>query len=93
MLDLDNVTAINIRVEEYQPSTLFDTVISRAFSSIADFERLCCHLLAIDGQMIAMKGADVEQNTLEALPLKYEIFEVDVPLLDASRHVIRMWKA
>ncbi|WP_224728288.1 16S rRNA (guanine(527)-N(7))-methyltransferase RsmG [Cysteiniphilum sp. JM-1] len=93
VLDLDNVTAMNIRVEDYEPSTLFDTVISRAFSSIADFERLCRHLLAIDGQMIAMKGAEVEQETLDILPLKYEIFEVDVPLLDATRHVIRMYQA
>ena len=43
--------------------------------------------------MIAMKGAEVEQDTLDVLPLKYEIFEVDVPLLDATRHVIRMYKA
>ncbi|WP_440615913.1 16S rRNA (guanine(527)-N(7))-methyltransferase RsmG [Cysteiniphilum sp. 6C5] len=93
VLDLENVTAVNIRVEAYQPEVLFDTVISRAFSSIADFERLCQHLLAVDGQMIAMKGGKIEQGALDALPLKHEIFEVDVPLLDAERHVIRMYKA
>lgn len=93
LLDLDNVTTVNIRVEDYQPVTLFDTVISRAFSSISNFERLCRHLLAVGGQMIVMKGAKVEQDTLEALSLKYEIFKVSVPLLDATRHVIRIWNA
>ena len=93
VLDLDNVTAVNIRVEDYKPVALFDTIISRAFSSITDFERLCRHLLAINGQMIAMKGSEIEHDALEVLPLQYEIFEIDVPLLDATRHVIRMWKA
>ena len=91
MLDLDNLTAINIRVENYQTEVLFDTVISRAFSSVSNFQHLCKHLLATNGQMIAMKGAETQQDTLKNSLLKYEIFEVNVPLLNAKRHVIRMY--
>ena len=35
-LKLDNVTAVQARVEEYQDETQFDGVISRAFASLND---------------------------------------------------------
>ncbi|WP_233263347.1 16S rRNA (guanine(527)-N(7))-methyltransferase RsmG [Caedibacter taeniospiralis] len=93
VLDLKNVIVLNIRVENYQPEIPFDSVVSRAFSSIDDFYHLCQHLLAQNGQMIAMKGADLELEALAQVPMKNEAFEVDVPLLDAKRHVVRMWRS
>ncbi len=91
-LSLQNITPINIRIESYQPKTLFDTIISRAFSSVGDFYHLCHHLVANDGQLIAMKGADLELTALENLNQYFETFEVNVPLLEAKRHVIRITK-
>ena len=93
VLDLKNVIVLNIRVENYQPEIPFDSVVSRAFSSIGDFYRLCQHLLAQNGQMIVMKGADLELEALAQVPMQHEAFEVDVPLLDAKRHVVRMWRS
>lgn len=90
-LNLSNVAAIKARVEAYYPKVTYDTVISRAFSSIYNFQRLSKHLLSKDGQMIAMKGSDVEKDTLVSLDLKYEIFAIDVPFLEARRNIIRMW--
>ena len=47
ILNLDNVTLEDARVEEYQPDTLFDTVICRAFSDLPDFYRYAARHLVI----------------------------------------------
>ncbi len=55
-MGLDNVEVIESRVESYQPSQAFDTVISRAFSSLDQMTGLTRHLLAEKGYWLAMKG-------------------------------------
>ena len=47
---------ITERVEAYQPAEKFDRITSRAFSELAEFVKLSRHLLAADGQFVAMKG-------------------------------------
>lgn len=66
-LGLDNVTLIESRIEAYRPEVGFDTVISRAFASLADFARLSGHCLAESGCLLAMK-ADCPAAELSALP-------------------------
>src|ERR1700722_7511648 len=53
---LRNVKIINHRVEEYSADPLFDSVISRAFSTLRDFITLSQHLVKPGGQLLAMKG-------------------------------------
>ncbi|APX94810.1 16S rRNA (guanine(527)-N(7))-methyltransferase RsmG [Halomonas sp. 1513] len=65
-LGLDNVTPIQARVEALAVPP-FDQVISRAFASLDDFVALSDHLLASDGQWLAMKGPGVEEE-LAGLP-------------------------
>ncbi|WP_407920613.1 16S rRNA (guanine(527)-N(7))-methyltransferase RsmG [Facilibium subflavum] len=91
-LKLDNITPLNIRIEAYKPEKPFDHVVSRAFSSLSDFYRLCQHLLTDSGTLLAMKGAKVDENELQALPVKYEVKELHVPMLEAQRHVVIMHK-
>ena len=43
-LGLTNVTPVKSRVEEYQPETGFDGVLSRAFASLEDMLSWCHHL-------------------------------------------------
>ena len=54
-LCLDNVAVVNDRVEHFEGSP-FQTVVSRAFASLADAYTLALRLLAEGGAMVAMKG-------------------------------------
>lgn len=66
-LDLKNLEVVQIRVENYHPTQGFDTVISRAFSSIAQMLHWTKHLIAQDGIWLAMKGRypEAELHELE----------------------------
>lgn len=88
-LALKNVEVVQSRVENYRPSRIFDTVVSRAFASIADMLAHARHLCAPGGRFLAMKGAYPEEE-LEALPAGYdvEVVPLTVPGLDAARHVV-----
>jgi|SRR5690554_6528046 len=93
-LGLKNITAVQSRVETYQPEQGFDTVISRAFASLADMLSWCHHLPSASGRYIALKGqlsdaelADVNEN--------FEITAthvIQVPELDAARHLVEIKK-
>ena len=67
-------------------------VVSRAFSDLADFVNLAGHLCTPGGTMLAMKGlypdAEIAQLpagwTVESAPA------LDIPALEASRHLVVM---
>ncbi|PKO58691.1 MAG: 16S rRNA (guanine(527)-N(7))-methyltransferase RsmG [Betaproteobacteria bacterium HGW-Betaproteobacteria-19] len=93
-LGLGNFSVINARVEQVQPDRLpggaADGVISRAFSSLADFARLSGHLVAEGGALYAMKGVH-PADELGALPdgwVLSEVHPLTVPGLDAERHLL-----
>lgn len=93
-LQLGHFTVINKRVEQVQPDSLSggaaEGVISRAFSSLADFARLSGHLVAEGGALYAMKGVH-PADELAALPAGWIVAEVHpltVPGLDAERHLL-----
>lgn len=91
-LKLSNVEVITGRVEQYQPEALFDRITSRAFSELAEFARLTKHLLAEQGQYVAMKGV-YPYEEIAQLPdwlVVSEVIPVHVPGLDAERHLVRM---
>ena len=77
------------------PAGAADGVISRAFSSLADFVRLSAHLLAEDGALYAMKGVQ-PVDELAALPAGWRVAEthaLQVPGLDAERHLLVIRRA
>ena len=88
-LHLRNATAVTARVEDYAGGA-FTAIVSRAFSSLADFTGKTRHLLGSDGTWVAMKGA-VPADELRDLASDIECVEV-VPLavtgLDAQRHAL-----
>jgi len=87
-LDLDNLSTVHARVENFQPSEPFEIVISRAFSEIALFIQLTKHLIAINGQWLAMKGV-MPSGELDGLPLTpSKIISLKVAGLDAERHLV-----
>ncbi|ALO43854.1 MULTISPECIES: 16S rRNA (guanine(527)-N(7))-methyltransferase RsmG [Pseudoalteromonas] len=93
-LGLDNVTPVQSRVEEYQPSVKLDGVLSRAFASLQDMVQWCSHLIDDSGRFVALKGQFPDEE-LENLPAgtKFEQdISLDVPKLDAERHLIILSK-
>ena len=93
-LKLTNASEINHRVEAYQPNQLFDAVISRAFSSISDMLNQCDHLVSDQGCFLAMKGKkpDSELSQMSKAYKVIEVSEVNVPLIDNERHLIKIIK-
>jgi 16S rRNA (guanine527-N7)-methyltransferase len=95
-LRLDNFTIINRRIETILPADFpaggVDGVISRAFSSLADFARLAGHLVPTGGALYAMKGI-LPEVEMVALPAGWRI-EAAHPLtvtgLNAARHLLVM---
>ena len=88
-LGLKNVTVVDARAEEFHPEQGFDSVISRAFATIADMLAVAGHLAASGGQFLALKGVYPEQELAE-LPHGYRLQAVhplDVPFLGAERHL------
>jgi 16S rRNA (guanine527-N7)-methyltransferase len=92
-LGLDNVTVVHSRVEEYRAEQQFDTVITRAFASVADILTGSRHLLTPQGEFLAMKGA-VPEAELAELPQGFHLNEVialKVPGLEQEqRHLLRI---
>lgn len=91
-LELDNVTVVNARVEAYQPSVLFDGVVSRAFSSLEDMVNGCQHLLTAQGRFWAMKGIYPEDE-LKPLAKHYIVansFKLQIPREEGERHLLEI---
>ncbi len=89
-LKLDNVSIVQMRVEEYQPAEKFDNLLSRAFSSLQSFISSSAHLLAEGGQLIAMKGVwpGDEQELLTNSFKIDEVVKLMVPGLPEQRHLV-----
>ena len=89
-LGLDNVEVHAVRAELFKPERLFAVVVSRAFAELDEFVRLSGHLTAPGGVMLAMKGL-YPYEELTRLPANCSVREViplDVPQLDATRHLV-----
>jgi 16S rRNA (guanine527-N7)-methyltransferase len=91
-LRTDNVQVIHTRAENYRPFELFDTVMARALSSLADFAAYAGHLCAPDGRLLAMKGKRPDEE-ISALPKSFRVLAVHrlkVPGLDDERHLVEL---
>lgn len=92
-LELQNVAVVHSRVEDYRPDHPFDTVITRAFASVADILTGSRHLMAPAGEVLAMKGA-VPEGELEALPAGFRLLDtivLEVPGLEQEqRNLLRI---
>ncbi|MES2684445.1 MAG: 16S rRNA (guanine(527)-N(7))-methyltransferase RsmG [Pseudomonadota bacterium] len=89
-LGLSNFEPLEGRVEDLPATLQFDTITSRAFASLADFFMLTRHLLAADGQWVAMKGK-LTADELAGIPPDVEIIEtrnLSVPGLKEARHAV-----
>lgn len=89
-LGLSNVVPVQARAESYVPDQLFDTVISRAFTALADFIANSGRLTNPGGCLLAMKGK-IPDAELQALPEDWQATDIAalrVPGLQAERHIV-----
>jgi 16S rRNA (guanine527-N7)-methyltransferase len=87
-----NVQVEHARAESYRPFELFDTVVARALSSLADFAAYAGHLCTPDGRLLAMKGKRPDEE-ISALPKSFRVLAVHrlkVPGLDDERHLVEL---
>ncbi len=84
VLSLNNVEIVQSRVEDYQPEHGFDTVISRAFSSLEQMLHWTQHLVAKEGIWLAMKGRYPEEE-LAVLHHNYRVEEYSVEHVEGER--------
>lgn len=75
---LSNLEIVQIRVENYHPEQGFDTVVSRAFSSLEQMIQWTQHLISPKGIWLAMKGqVPVDELSKINLPFKTEEYIVE----------------
>lgn len=89
-LGVGNVQVVKARAEDHEDAEGFGVVVSRAFSSVADFIRVAGHLARSDGRLLAMKGAFPEAE-LEDLPGTWRLqaaHKLSVPGLLGRRHLL-----
>ena len=90
-LELPKEKTIHSRVESYHSPQLYDTILARAFGSLAMIWENTRHLLKDSGTVLAMKGLDPKEE-IQALPpeVKVENIAISVPLLNSQRHMVRL---
>ncbi|KFZ30965.1 16S rRNA methyltransferase [Pseudidiomarina salinarum] len=93
-LQLTNVTAVQSRVEDYQPDSKFDGVISRAFASLNDMLSWCRHLPGAQGRYLALKGVYPTEELAQfeqTFGTEFEIEAINrlqVPGAEGERHLV-----
>lgn len=93
-LKIDNIQAVQSRVEDYEPSVTIDGVLSRAFASLKDMLHWCQHLVDSQGVFLALKG-QIPIDELQQLPLGFTLqdtIKLDVPGLEGERHIVKIKK-
>ena len=94
-MGLDNVVPVQVRAETYSAEPLFDSIVSRAYSSLHDFVTSSGRLVAQGGQLVAMKGKH-PQAELAAVPDNWQVTRLEklsVPDVDADRHIVVLQRA
>ena len=89
-LGIANVEVVQTLVESYAPAAPFDTIVSRAFGSLADLYTAAARLLAPGGVLLAMKGPTPEVEPQIAATAEVTVIPLQVPGVDGGRTLVRM---
>ena len=90
-LGLKQVATTQARVESFSAEP-YAAITSRAFATLSDMVHWSKHLLAEDGQFVAMKGQYPEAELAE-LPDSMQVLgvhQLQVPGADGERHLVRL---
>lgn len=91
-LKIFNVEIINQRVENYRTQKTdnfagFDTIITRAFSSLKNILKKTKHLYSPNGCLLAMKGK-IPKEEIEEINYPVIVYNLNIPGLRKERHLI-----
>ena len=92
VLLMDNARVAHVRAEALAEDGHYDCVVSRAFSSLAEFVHVGAHLLKPGGRLLAMKGR-LPTEEIAALPTGWQLAATQVlhvPGLAAQRHLLEL---
>ena len=91
-LRIPNIEPIQARLESWQPVSGFDSIISRAFTSLTSFAGAVRQAGAHSCRLLAMKGR-LPEDEIEELPVWVRVDSVEqlsVPGLQEDRHLVIM---
>ncbi len=86
-LALDNVAVEHARFEKFYADETFDGILSRGVGEIAELVAMSDHLLNAQGSHFFMKGKHPTEE-LQKITRLYKTVSLDVPQLEAQRHLI-----
>ncbi len=90
---ISNANAVHARIEDYLPPQKFDTLVTRAFSSLGDMLDWTAPVHQTAARLLAMKGRRPDDE-IDALPAMWQdrvhIRPLQVPFLDAERHLVEI---
>ncbi len=89
-LGLANVEVIQARMESYRPGEKFATIITRAVADQETLRRVVKPLLASPGRLLLMKGRRPDEALATPTANNVVIHRLEVPFLDAERHLIEI---
>lgn len=86
-LKLANVTIVNERCENFFPKKNFSDIVTRATCDLNVLMGILRHLITPDTQVLAMQGKYPEAE-LSKLSYPYQVIQLQVPHLEAKRHLV-----
>ncbi len=91
MLELPNVTVERARAEDAGPAAGFDTVMTRAFGTLAQLATVGAPLCRPGGCLLAAKGRDPRAE-VAGLPAGWrsDVLPLAIPGVTGARHAVRM---
>jgi len=90
-LGLTNAVVIQARAQAYLPGKEFATIVGRAVASMPDFFAMTARRLVRPTRLLVMQGkrpAGGDLKGLEPRPDALSIHPLEIPFLDAERHLI-----
>ena len=94
-LELENVIAVQQRIEDQNPTATLDLVMARAFTALPQLYRMCSPLLRRGGRLLAMKGTarSIADEISDLEGVTTEVHRVNVPFLEEERHLVIIQEA
>lgn len=94
-LGLENVVALQQRVESFSPDTVFDQITTRAFSDLAKMLRWLLPLMHEKTELLAMKGQLPEAEIAHAESMGFLVNDnmLKVPFIEGQRHLLQVKRA
>ena len=87
-LQLDNLSVINERVENFKPAMCFGQITSRAFAEVDKTLKLTQHLLCDNGRYLLMKGVHFSQEVIQGVSMTPH--QINVPGVSDDRFLLEI---